>query len=244
VYLLCSASCCWVLTNLHYPKLLAGAQRQARGGCIAGLKLVKTATAACSSGGVALAAADPAAAAATAGAAQDEEAAAAELEAVVTASQQQQQAGADMAAGEGRLYLYTFEQQAQYQSINCRKARQQPQQQQDEGTAAEGGGVHSGQQAPQEEQQQQQQSVDAAAAGGNDSSNSKASRQRLDREQTVQGISASPGEMLLLSADGMQVGAAVLCVSSDVCLTAAGGADFPLVCCTATQLPRLKQQAE
>lgn len=205
-------------------KLLAGAQRQARGGCIAGLKLVKTATAACSSGGAALAAADPAAAAGTAVAdgEQDEEAAAAGLEAVIAASQaasqqQQQQPGAagvagppaaDVAGGEGRLYLYTFEQEVQYQFINSCKARQQsPQQQQQEG-AAEGGDACSGQRAPHE--QQKQQSAVGAAAGSNDSSSSKAGRCRRDGERTLQGIAAWPGEMLLLSADGMQVSGRVV----------------------------------
>lgn len=181
---------------------------------------MKTSTAACSSSGAALAAADPAAAAAAAGE-QDEEAEAAELEAVVAASQQalsQQGAGGDAqqsaqaaepaaaaaagaegSAGEDKLFLYTFEQEVQYRRIN---SKQKKQQQDADGPDVAPKGSSSG---PQQQRQCEQKGPEQGAQGaagvlGAGSSSTPSA------EQALQGISASPGEMLLLSADGLQVG--------------------------------------
>jgi hypothetical protein len=148
------------------------------------------------------------------------------LDAVVTASQaaqqqqqQQQQttttAGAaasgvpmqsgDAAGGaarEEKLYLYTFEQHVQYQGINSSKARQHIQQQQQ--GYAEGDQVK-----PQDTRQQQGMLAPVENSKGGSGAHCRGSRQSA--EPTLQGIAASPGEMLLLSADGVQVGCLDMC---------------------------------
>lgn len=159
-----------------------------------------------------MAAADPAAAAA--GAEDDNEAEDAELAAAVvaatqTASQQAageaqpaaapREAAADEASQE-KLYLYTFQQHPQYRSISSGHGRRQQQWQAMEAHCSTGkadGAQASVVQQGQEEQQRH--------AGHKPGSSDSVVETHAAPEQGLQGIAATPGDMLLLSADGLQV---------------------------------------
>jgi hypothetical protein len=118
------------------------------------------------------------------------------------------QAAAEEAAGAEKLYLYTFEQQAAYQRINTGRGkgkkqqhpeqRQPEQQQHTDQQQSDFGAEHTscGKQSP--PLQKQQQPVDKSQQQAGQSSSGATA-------EALQGIAASPGEMLLLSADGLQV---------------------------------------
>lgn len=162
-----------------------------------------------------MAAADPAAAAAgaddDANEAEDAELAAAVVAATQTASQQAageaqpaaapSEAAADEASQE-KLYLYTFQQHPQYRNISSGHGRRQQQRQVMDAHCSTGtadGAQPSVVQQGQEQQQQQRH------AGQQPGSSESVVETHAVPEQGLQGIAATPGDMLLLSADGLQV---------------------------------------